>query len=87
MLRRIQALNYRCLRYVDVELDRFHVLVGPNGSGKSALLDAIGFVSDWMSGGFDNAVDQRTNNSQDLVWGRPKNDMWFELALEFDAPE
>ena len=28
MITRIQALNYRCLRYVDVALDRFHVLVG-----------------------------------------------------------
>ena len=87
MLRRIQALNYRCLRYVDVELDQFHVLVGPNGSGKSALFDAIAFVSDWISGGFDNAVDRRTNNYQDLVWGRPKDEMWFELALEFDSPD
>lgn len=28
MIRRIQALNYRCLRYVDLSLDRFHVLIG-----------------------------------------------------------
>ena len=39
MLRRIQALKYGCLRYVDVELDAFQVLVGPNGSGKSTLFD------------------------------------------------
>ena len=39
MIRRIQALNFRCLRYVDVELDRFHILVGPNASGKSTLFD------------------------------------------------
>lgn len=87
MLRRIQALNYRCLRHVDVELDRFHVLVGPNGSGKSSLFDAIAFVRDWISGGFYNAADRRTNNYQDLVWGRPKADVWFELALEFDTPD
>ena len=32
MIRRIQARNYCCLRYVDVSLDRFHVLVGPNAT-------------------------------------------------------
>ena len=30
MIRRFQALNYRCLRYVDVPLDRLHVLVLPD---------------------------------------------------------
>ena len=44
MIRRLQALNYRCLRYVDVELGRFHILVGPNASGNSTLFDAIAFL-------------------------------------------
>ena len=34
MIRRIEALNYRCLRYVNQPLQDFHVLVGPNASGK-----------------------------------------------------
>ena len=46
MIRRIQARNYCCLRYVDVSLDRFHVLVGPNASGKSTLLDIVAFLGD-----------------------------------------
>ena len=87
MLRRIQALNFRCLRHVDVELDRFHVLVGPNGSGKSAFFDAIAFASEVLSSGLADAVDARTKNFQDLVWGRPKNELWFEIALELEAPD
>ena len=71
MIRRIQALNYRCLRYVDVRLDRFHVLVGPNASGKSTLLDVVMFLGDMLSGGLGSAVDKRTQNFQDMVWGRP----------------
>ena len=70
MIRRIQALNYRCLRYVDVRLDRFHVLVGPNASGKSTLLDVVTFLGDLVSGGLGSAIEQRTRNFQDLVWGR-----------------
>ena len=58
-IRRVQAMNYRCLRDVDVELDQFHVLVGANGSGKSALFDALLFAQDLLSRGLDTAVDRR----------------------------
>ena len=87
MIRRIQALNYRCLRCVDVRLDRFHVLVGPNASGKSTLLDVVMFLGDMLSGGLGSAVDKRTQNFQDMVWGRPRKDLGFELAVEFDIPK
>ena len=85
MIRRLQALNYRCLRYVDVELARFHVLVGPNASGKSTLFDAIAFLG--VSGGLEAAVENRTSNFQDLVWGRPRDGLGFELAVEFDISD
>lgn len=86
MIRRIQALNYRCLRYVDVSLDRFHVLIGPNASGKSTLFDSIAFLGDLVRDGLESAVGNRTANFQDLVWGRPHRDMGFELAIEFEVP-
>ena len=87
MVRRIQALGYRCLRYVDVRLDRFHVLVGPNASGKSTLFDVVAFLSDLVEDGLEAAVEQRTRNFQDLVWGRPNQKCGFELAVEFDLPQ
>ena len=64
MIRRIQALNFRCLRYVDVELGRFHILVGPNASGKSTLFDVIAFLGDLVSNGLEAAVESRTSNFQ-----------------------
>ena len=88
MIRRIQALNYRCLQYADVELGgSFHILVGPNASGKSTLLDVIGFLRDLVSDGLDIAVERRTKNFQDLVWGRKQDHPGFELAVEFEIPE
>lgn len=87
MIRRFQALNYRCLRYVDVPLDRFRVLVGPNASGKSTLFDALDFLGDLMRDGLEFAVNWRSRNFQDLVWNRPKDNLRFELAVEFDVPE
>lgn len=89
MLRRVQILNYRCLRYVDVRLDRFRLLVGANASGKTTFMDALDFVGDLVSDGLEEAVMKRTRNFQDLVWDRPmgRADLGFELALEFAIPE
>ena len=83
MVRRIQALNYRCLRHVDVRLEgNFHILVGPNASGKSTLLDVIGFFADLTPGSVESAVRKRVPDFRDLVWGRQGNCLRFELALE-----
>ena len=89
IISRVQVLNYGCLRYVDVPMNRFHVLIGPNASGKSTLMDAIKFVSDVVRDGVDAACFKRTSNFQDLVWGRPPNpeDQRFEIALEFALPD
>ncbi len=86
MIRRIQALNYRCLRYIDLELDRFHVAVGPNASGKSTLFDVVAFLGDMIRDGPKKAIDKRGGNFQDLVWNRPKRELGFELAVEFEIP-
>ena len=73
IINRVQVLNYGCLHYVDVPLDRFHVFIGPNASGKSTLMDAIKFVSDVVRDGVDAACRVRTANFADLVWGRPQD--------------
>ena len=88
IINRIQVLNYGCLRYVDVPMDRFHVLIGPNASGKSTLMDAIKFVSDVVRDGVTAAYEKRTSNFADLVWSRPGDpeDQRFEIALEFELP-
>ncbi|MDE2785154.1 MAG: AAA family ATPase [Chloroflexota bacterium] len=88
IINRIQVLNYGCLRYVDVPMDRFHVLIGPNASGKSTLMDAIKFVSDVVRDGVSAACERRTANFADLVWGRPEDpeEQRFEIALEFELP-
>ena len=86
MVRRIQALNYRCLRHVDVRLDgNFHILVGPNASGKSTLMDVIGFFADVTRGSIEVAVRRRVPDFRDLVWGRHENAGRFELAVELDT--
>jgi predicted ATPase len=85
MIRLIEALNFRCLRYVSQPLERFHVLVGPNASGKTTFLDVVGFLARLVSDGLDAAVGDRTASFQDLIW--KQRGERFELAIEAEIPE
>ena len=85
MISRIEALGYRCLRYVSQDLLPFHVLVGPNGSGKSTFLDVLAFASDVVFHGPIEAITQRAPDLRDLVWMREGSS--FELALDVELPE
>ena len=85
MIHLIEALNYRCLRYVSQPLGPFHVLVGPNASGKTTFFDALAFLSRLVADGVEAALSERTDNFHDLVWGRQCTR--FELAVEAAVPE
>jgi predicted ATPase len=85
MISLIEALNYRCLRYIRQPLGRFHVMVGPNASGKSTFLDVPTFLRDLVLNGPIEAVFARTNSYSDLVW--QYEDTGFELAIEAPIPD
>ncbi len=52
---RIEALNYRCLRYVTRSLSPMRMLAGPNGSGKTTFLDVLAFLGRLVSEGLESA--------------------------------
>jgi predicted ATPase len=41
MIRNVSIRNFKCLRDVQIDLERFTVFVGPNASGKSSILQAV----------------------------------------------
>jgi predicted ATPase len=84
VITRVEATNYRCLRSVGIPLRRFQILVGPNGTGKTAFMDVLGFLRDFVANTVRYAVNQRTDNYHDLVWGR--QDSSFSLAVEAQLP-
>lgn len=85
MISLIEALNFRCLRYIRQPLGPFHILVGPNASGKTTFLDVVAFLGQLVSDGLEAAINERTRNFEDLVWGRVGDK--FELAIEAIIPE
>ena len=85
MITLVEALNYRCLRYVQRPLKPFHILVGPNASGKTTFLDVIGFLRDLVSGGLDAALEKRTSNPRELLFQGQGSQL--ELAVEARIPD
>lgn len=85
MITKIEALNFRCLRYISQPLDSFHILVGPNASGKTTFLDIIAFISQLVSDGLDAAIYERTQNFHDLIWEQKGES--FEIAVEARIPD
>ena len=94
MIRRIEALNYRCLRYVSQPLEHFHVLVGPNASGKSIFLDVLGLIRDLLTRGIDDAILAREDPIESVGRARSVDELIFnqvadrfELAVELEIPD
>jgi predicted ATPase len=85
MITLVEALNFRCLRYVRQPIGRFHVLVGPNASGKTTFLDVPALLGRLVSDGLEAAVQAWTQNLDDLLWRREGKS--FELAIEARIPE
>ncbi len=86
MISRIEALNFRSLRYVAQDMGPFHALVGPNASGKTTFLDVIGFLQDLMSNDVMQAMERRGVSRIDELYWNGQGDS-FELAVESDIPE
>jgi len=85
MVTLIEALHFRCLQDIQRPLSPFQVLVGPNATGKTTFLDVIAFLAQMVSQGLDAAVNERTQNLEDLIFGRSGKQ--FELAIEAKVPE
>lgn len=87
MIARVEALSYRCLRYVRQDVKPFQVLIGPNASGKSTFLDVAAFLADLVreKEGVSAAVSNRAPDVRDLCWMQGSDT--FELAIESEIPE
>ncbi len=85
IITRIEATDYLCLRSVKQDLGPFQFLVGPNGGGKSAFMDVLAFMGSLVAGDLDKAVAERTQDFQDLVWGREGTS--FRLGLTAQVGE
>lgn len=85
MIRRVQVLHYRALKYIDIQLSPFLILVGPNASGKSTFLDVINIITDVLNESPHMAIEKRASRFDELLWKQQGNK--FEIALELEIPK
>ena len=85
MIALVEAMSYRCLRYIRQPLEPFHVLVGPNASGKTTFLDVIGLLRDLVVDGLDEAMEQRAPNPSNLLFQHRGAEL--QLAIEAEIPD
>lgn len=87
MIRLVEALGFRALKYVHQPLDRFQILVGPNASGKSTFLGAVDLIGKLVDAPRDISQPLRelSPNFQDLTFMRAGTH--FEIAIEALIPD
>ena len=85
MISRVQALYYKGLKYIDINLNPFVIMIGPNASGKSTFLDIFTFLRDLLNEGPVYAVKKRCYSFKELLWNQEGNK--FEIAIELPIPE
>jgi len=92
MIRHVEVKGLRALRYVDVRLGPFQVLVGPNASGKSTFFDALLLARDVAVAGPQRAVygdprfdiPVRAYDPLELSWMNEGDHV--EIAITADLP-
>lgn len=80
MISQASITNFKCLRDVKIDLERFTIFVGPNASGKSSILQALdllcrafetelvnGFPYQGIPGGYPSANDAKDQNVEGEV--------------------
>ncbi|MFH1259744.1 MAG: AAA family ATPase [Elusimicrobiota bacterium] len=85
MFSRIEVLHFRALKYIDIKLSKFQILVGPNASGKSTFLDVVNLIKDVLNGDPRKAMEKRASHFEELLWNRQGKK--FEIAIELEIPE
>ncbi len=85
MVRKVEILRYKSLKYEQVFLSPFAILIGPNGSGKSTFLDTFSLIKDIFDADIEQAIYKRCKAPDELLWGREGED--FQLAFELQIPE
>ncbi|HDS45146.1 MAG TPA: DUF2813 domain-containing protein [Methanomicrobia archaeon] len=80
MIKKLKIKYYRSLKDLELELDKFNVLIGPNASGKSNLLDCLAFISELTTDNVYRDLDTRGGYERVVFGGRK---VTIELSLEF----
>ena len=58
-IKKIKISNFKSFKNLEIELDKFNVLIGANASGKSNFIQIFKFLRDISNHGLDNAISMQ----------------------------
>lgn len=77
---KVSAINFRCLKKVELEMKDITVLFGPNGVGKTTILDTIWFIRDCAIKGTEEASAERSHGIG-MLWDKAQQDDSIALTI------
>ena len=85
MIKKFFVKNYKSLKELELELQRFNVLIGPNAGGKSNIIDVLAFISELTSkSSLLELLGQRGGFEKVVFKGEEKE---VEISLAFSFKE
>ena len=84
-IKRIQVLNFKSFKKIDVSLNKFNIIIGANASGKSNFVQVIQFIRDIVDMGVENAVYMQGGYEYlKNIFTDSADDVSIKLELESD---
>lgn len=88
-IKNLKISNFKSLKQIDLDVEKFFVLVGPNGSGKSNFTYALEFLKDVYSNGIETAITKHGGyeNISFRRVKRSKSGISFSVKVELDKED
>lgn len=84
-IKRIQVSNFKSFENIDVNPNRFNIIIGANASGKSNFVQVLQFIRDIVEVGFENAIYMQGGYEYlRNVFKDSTDDVSIKLELESD---
>jgi len=82
-IKRIKIHNFKNFKDLDLELNKFNVVIGQNASGKSNFIQIFSFLKDIITKGLENAI--ASQGGSEYVRNFNSNDMTLKMEIHFDS--
>ncbi|MFZ2455903.1 MAG: AAA family ATPase [Candidatus Altiarchaeia archaeon] len=82
-IKRVGIQNFKSLKKVEIEFDKFNVVVGPNGAGKTNIIDAFRFLQEITSSGVINPY-VRYGGYKNIVW-KHNEELQVSISISWET--
>ena len=86
-INKLKVHNFKSFQDLDVDLDRFNIVIGKNASGKTNFKNIFTFLIDAIYDGLPSAISIQGGHEQMLNFNSKDRSLSFEIHFLSDVPE